>query len=97
MLLIVHQCFLMILSRKIIIRKGTLQTTNKFLRARKSQFQDPQITVISLRVLLCPKSLSILVGIEQGNPGSLGKPTEDNALSYNEAMKQTPGMPWKCR
>ena len=29
MLLIVHQCFLM-LSRKIIVRKATLQTTNKF-------------------------------------------------------------------
>ena len=29
MLLIVHQCFLMILSRKIIVRKATLQT-NKF-------------------------------------------------------------------
>ena len=30
MLLIVHQCFLMMLSRKIIVRKTTLQTTNKF-------------------------------------------------------------------
>ena len=30
MLLIVHQCFLMMLSRKIIVRKATLQTTNKF-------------------------------------------------------------------
>ena len=30
MLLIVHRCFLMILSRKIIVRKATLQTTNIF-------------------------------------------------------------------
>ena len=30
MLLIVHQCFLMMLSCKIIVRKATLQTTNKF-------------------------------------------------------------------
>ena len=30
MLLIVHQCFLMTLSRKIIVFKQTLQTTNKF-------------------------------------------------------------------
>ena len=29
-MLIVHQFFLMMLSRKIIIRKATLQTTNKF-------------------------------------------------------------------
>ena len=29
MLLIVHQCFLMMLSRKIIVRKATLQTTNR--------------------------------------------------------------------
>ena len=31
-LLIVHQCFLMMLSRKIIVRKTTLQTTNSFLK-----------------------------------------------------------------
>ena len=31
MLLIVHQCFLMMLSRTIIVRKATLQKTNKFL------------------------------------------------------------------
>ena len=31
MLLIVHQCFLMMLSRKIIVRNATLHTTNKFL------------------------------------------------------------------
>ena len=31
MLLIVHQCFLVMLSRKIIVCKATLQTTNKFL------------------------------------------------------------------
>jgi hypothetical protein len=30
MLLIVHQCFLVILSHKIIFFKQTLQTTNKF-------------------------------------------------------------------
>ena len=30
MLLIVHQCLLMTLSRKIIVFKPTLQTTNKF-------------------------------------------------------------------
>ena len=30
MLLIVYQCFLMTLSRKIIVFKPTLQTTNKF-------------------------------------------------------------------
>ena len=30
MLLIVQQCFLMTLSRKIIVFKPTLQTTNKF-------------------------------------------------------------------
>ena len=30
MLLIVHHCFLMTLSRKIIVYKQTLQTTNKF-------------------------------------------------------------------
>ena len=30
MLLIVHQYFIMILSRKIIVRKEPLQTTNKF-------------------------------------------------------------------
>ena len=29
MILIDHQCFLMMLSRKIIVRKATLQTTNK--------------------------------------------------------------------
>ena len=32
MLLTVHQCFLMMLSRKIIVRKATLQTTNNFFR-----------------------------------------------------------------
>ena len=32
MLLIVHQCFLMMLSRKIIVHKTTLQTTNNFFR-----------------------------------------------------------------
>ena len=31
MLLIVHQCFLMMLSRKIIVREATLQATNIFL------------------------------------------------------------------
>ena len=30
MLLIVHQCFLMTLSRQIVVFKPTLQTTNKF-------------------------------------------------------------------
>ena len=34
MLLIVRQCFLMVLSRKITVRKATLQTANKFF------FQD---------------------------------------------------------
>ena len=36
MLLIVHQCFLMMLSRKIIARKTTLQTTNNFFK--RSEF-----------------------------------------------------------
>ena len=46
MLLIVHQCFLMMLSRKIIVRKATLQTTNKF-------FKSQEITSMStFRVLL---------------------------------------------
>ena len=30
MLLIAHQCFFMMLSHKIIVRKATSQTTNKF-------------------------------------------------------------------
>jgi hypothetical protein len=34
MLLIVHQCFLRMLSHKIIIRNATLQTTNKFFLQR---------------------------------------------------------------
>ena len=37
MLLIVHQCFLMILSRKSIARKTTLQTTNNFLHSLTNQ------------------------------------------------------------
>ena len=32
MLLIVHQCFLMMLSRKIIVRKATLQQAFLFLK-----------------------------------------------------------------
>ena len=41
MLLIVHQCFLMTLSRKIIARKAPLQTTNKFF---KFGFKPPSPT-----------------------------------------------------
>ena len=36
MLLIVHQCFLMTISRKIIVFKPTLQTTNKFFSSKLS-------------------------------------------------------------
>ena len=55
MLLIVHQCFLMILSRKIIVRKATLQTTNKvflsnikYMCRERSRFSAQFVPGISL-------------------------------------------------
>ena len=36
MLLIVHQCFLMTLSRKIIVFKQSLQATNKFFLRKRN-------------------------------------------------------------
>ena len=49
MLLIVHQCFLMMLSRKMIVRKATLQTTNKFFYNKYLQiFHKPIDLLISI-------------------------------------------------
>ena len=43
MLLIVHQCFLMMLSREIIFRKSTLQTTNLVFFKGLEFFSEPTI------------------------------------------------------
>ena len=41
-MLIVHQCFLMTLSRKIIVFKPTLQTTNMFFFSKSALFIPPR-------------------------------------------------------
>ena len=48
MLLIVHQCFLMMLSRKMIVRKATLQTTNQFFCSMFSVKIDINILLVLL-------------------------------------------------
>ena len=48
MLLIVHRCFLTMLSRKIIVRKTTLQTTNKFFSLFCLLFLSSLLTKIGL-------------------------------------------------
>ena len=68
MLLIVHQCFLMMLSRKIIVRKATLQTTNKFFFSRfvsllyciEGVVIAAQCTATSLKIYCAPPNLGIM-------------------------------------
>ena len=54
MLLIVHQCYLMMLSRKIIVFKPTLQTTNRLFFGKRFRkplaFSANQATITTNKV-----------------------------------------------